>query len=390
MVSAGYMNFDTGVIVEDTKPIGTLKGFSDLQDVSWAKEAIEDMSIGTYKGLFSGTTSPDANGLAKFSPNDKMTRAEFLTVVTRALYSDQLAALPKVSGEFWYENNYDVALDNGLIKETEYEFSDEALNKAIPRQEMALILTRACQQRGEEVPTLVSIYKIADYSTVGDYYKEAVRTAYTKGLIAGKDSRGSFAPHDTLTRAEGATVLYRLVNASKRVKVTTTIVVGGQGNHGTTGGTTQDVNAPITIYQGRVRYDRPAKAGDTFVKSDGTSIILQLGPNGILGEGQGVAADVGLLGQITETGCDSFGYKRADYGDWWDSTGERHDGNHLQNNSYYINKTTGEGYWRHELQKLEGVYPEPEYDGTNGEVSSDPLHLYVYKKGMWWSNFICE
>ena len=108
--------------------IGNLKGFYDLGSHEWARPAIEDMSTGTYKGLFSGKTAPNEQGLAQFDPNGTMTRAEFITVVTRALYSDQLANMPAVSGEYWYSNNYDVALDNGLIKDSEFKFDKTTLN----------------------------------------------------------------------------------------------------------------------------------------------------------------------------------------------------------------------------------------------------------------------
>jgi hypothetical protein len=333
------------------------------------------MSTGTYKGLFSGKTSPNEQGLAQFDPNGTMTRAEFITVVTRALYSDQLANMPAVSGEFWYTNNYEVALNKGLITESEFAFTKEVLNAPMPRQEMALILTRACDQMGEGTGTLVSTSRISDYNTVGSDYKTAVRIAFTKGLIAGKDTSGRFAPHDTLTRAEGATVLYRLVNKSKRVEV----------GISTGGGTTTPVSSAITIYEGQARYNRNAQEGDLFIKKDGTQIVLKKGPNGILGEGQGVAPDVGLLGQIGENGCDSFRYKVADYGDWYSSVGE-----HLQNEDYYINPTTGEGHWGLEWQKLWEKYPVPNRDENpgsyDGQVSSDPYNLYVWKYGNWMPN----
>ena len=349
--------------------IGNLKGFSDLGGHQWAIEAINDMSVGTYKGLFSGVSLPDENGLARFAPQNQMTRAEFITVVTRALYSDQLANMPSTEGGLWYVNNYEVALNNGLITESEYHLVDSVLNAPIPRQEMALILTRACDQMGEGTGTLVSTTRIADYNTVGSHYKDAVRIAFTKGLIAGKDNRGTFDPHATLTRAEGATVLYRLVNKSKRVKVTVN----------TGGGTTTPQNAAITIYEGQARYNRNAQEGDIFVKKDGTQIVLKKGPNGILGEGQGVAPDVGLLGLVTEKGCDGFGYKVADYGNWYDSTGE-----HLQGHNYWVNKTTGEGHWTKELHALAKKYPVPDRDGAyEGEVSSDPYSLWVWEYGDW-------
>lgn len=349
--------------------IGNLKGFSDLGGHQWAVEAINDMSVGTYKGLFSGVSLPDESGMARFAPQNQMTRAEFITVVTRALYSDQLANMPSTEGGLWYVNNYEVALNNGLITESEYHLVDSVLNAPIPRQEMALILTRACNQMGEGTGTLVSPARIADYGSVGSHYKDAVRIAFTKGLITGKDNRGTFDPHATLTRAEGATVLYRLVNKSKRVKVTLN----------TGGGTTTPVNAAITINEGQPRYNRNAQEGDIFIKKDGTQIILKKGPNGILGEGQGVAPDVGLLGLVTEKGCEGFAYKVADYGNWYDSTGE-----HLQGHNYWVNKTTGEGHWTKEMQVLAKKYPVPDRDGAyEGEVSSDPYSLWVWEYGDW-------
>lgn len=332
--------------------------FTDVDNNTWYYETVSVMS---EMGLFKG------KGNNLFCPNDTMTRAEFLTVTVRTIYPEK--DITAKEGQEWWQPVYWLAVSNGLITQNEYSFNSSTLNAPIPRQEMALILTRACDQMGEGTGTLVSTTRIADYNTVGSHYKDAVRIAFTKGLIAGKDNRGTFDPHATLTRAEGATVLYRLVNKSKRVKVTVN----------TGGGTTTPQNAAITIYEGQARYNRNAQEGDIFVKKDGTQIVLKKGPNGILGEGQGVAPDVGLLGLVTEKGCDGFGYKVADYGNWYDSTGE-----HLQGHNYWVNKTTGEGHWTKELHALAKKYPVPDRDGAyEGEVSSDPYSLWVWEYGDW-------
>jgi len=194
----------------------TLKGFSDLENHAWAKEGIEDMSVGNYKGLFSGTTLPDENGMATFSPDEQMTRAEFISVVTRMLFAEELADMPAVNDGLWYKNNYRVAIHHNIINSNEYALDADVLNAPMPRQEMALILLRACNQKGETT-TLASSKKIADYDTIDDAYRNAVLNSYAKGLLTGVDEKGTFAPHQTLTRAEAATVLYRLVNPLKRV-----------------------------------------------------------------------------------------------------------------------------------------------------------------------------
>lgn len=189
-----------------------LRGFSDLENHQWAKEAIEDMSLGKYKGLFSGTTKPDIYGYAQFSPAKAMTRAEFITVVARALYPEELIQTP---GEVWYKSSYDVAVRNGLIETREYSFSDEILNAPIQRQEAALILVRALDKI-ERIHFRAGNITIADYDTIGEPYKEAVKRAFESGLMQGRDDAGNFAPYETLTRAEASTVLYRLVNPEKR------------------------------------------------------------------------------------------------------------------------------------------------------------------------------
>ena len=360
--------------------IGNLKGFYDLGNHEWARPAIEDMSTGTYKGLFSGKTAPNEQGLAQFDPNGTMTRAEFITVVTRALYSDQLANMPAVSGEFWYTNNYDVAVNNGLINENEFKFDKSVLNAPMPREEMALILVRACEQNGEDTSNTVQTSRISDFSTVSESYRDSVLKAFTLGLIAGKDNSGRFDPHATLTRAEGATVLYRLVREDKRVDVTPNDIYNNQGG-------TVNVNSPITITEwkyGESRNNRNAKEGDIFIKANGEQIVLKKDQYGILGGGQGVAPDVGLMmngSPVGPKGVVVFTYDVKSYGQMVDSTGMS-----IQNQSYCINKTTGEGHWGGEIVVLMEKISKPNRDGSYvGEVSSDAYHMYIWDGTSDWS-----
>lgn len=357
-------------LVYYAQKIGNLKGFYDLGNHEWARPDIEKMSTGIFKGLFSGKTVPNENGLARFDPDGIITRAEFITVVTRVLYSDELASMPSVSGEFWYSNNYDVSINNSLFSENEFGFDKETLNAPIPRQEMALILVRACKQNDKYPVRLVEQSRISDINTVSEAYQEAVIKAFSLGLITGKDASGRFAPHDTLTRAEGATVLSRLVSVIE--------VISNE---------IYDNNTPIVIHEGKSRSNRNAKEGDVFIKKDGKQIVLKKGPNGILGEGQGVAPDVGLNLQARSVGPKgvsnpAFIYDRKIYGNMVDSTGAN-----LQNQIYYINATTGEGHWGEEWYKLWEKYPAPDRDENpgsyEGQVSSDPYSLWVWEHGDW-------
>lgn len=363
-----------------TKDIGNLKGFYDLYNHEWARAAIFDMSVGKYKGLFSGKTEPNEMGVAMFDPDGAITRAEFIAVVTRVLYSEVLATMPGVSAKLWYANNYDVAVAKGLIKESEFEFDDTLLNSPMPREEMALILVRACEQCGEYIRYLADTSEIPDYNLVSDPYKKSVLEAFSAGLIKGKNINGLFAPHDTLTRAESATVLFRLV---KKTGITSNAVF--------------DNNIPIVIHEwqyGRSRSDRNAREGDVFIKTTGEQIVLTKDQYGILGGGQGVAPDVGLSlshgyggnSIIGRDGTDNngFRYDRETYGILVDSTG-----NDIFGQRYYINATTGEGYWKSEYQRLSENIPVPDRNGAYmDEVSPDSYHLYKWYGDVWVWNYI--
>lgn len=190
-----------------------LKGFKDVPNASfWAYDAVMSM---TEMGLFAGTT-PSVDGVGTFSPNATMTRAQFLVVVTRALFAAELASAEQ--GNTWYETNYNIAIKNGLITENDLGGFDE-LNKPISREEMSYVMVNAMRYNGESTEKLIDKSAIPDYDTVGAYYTDSVLICYSKGIIAGVDMKGSFAPKMTVSRAQGATLIYRLLNPEVRVSV---------------------------------------------------------------------------------------------------------------------------------------------------------------------------
>ena len=101
-----------------------LKSFSDVAEDHWAYKAI---MRSVELGLIAGTKAPDANGVGEFNPNANMTRAQFIVVLTRYLYKDELAAMP--AGDTWFANNYELALNHGLVYTNEIGgSSNESLN----------------------------------------------------------------------------------------------------------------------------------------------------------------------------------------------------------------------------------------------------------------------
>ena len=88
------------------------------------------------------------------------------------------------------------------------------MDKAMAREEMALVLSRACVKLGAYYRTKpVSGTEIPDFDKVGSYYKDAVRWVYGAGIIQGMNDAGDFAPAEALNRAQVATILATLLNA---------------------------------------------------------------------------------------------------------------------------------------------------------------------------------
>ena len=183
-----------------------VKSFSDVPSNHWAHSYIMPM---VEKGLFSGTTTPDKNGVAKFSPDSAMTRGAFIAVVTKFLYPGELAATPPQSGK-WWQSYYMVAQNNGLVKRGELDNGN--LDAAMSREEMALVLSRVAAAQRKSPSKLVETSAIPDWNSIGSSYQDGVRTAYSMGLLAGVDTKGTFNPKGVLNRAQASTVIYKLVN----------------------------------------------------------------------------------------------------------------------------------------------------------------------------------
>lgn len=278
--------------------------FGDVSTSHWAYKPIMAMA---EKGLFAGKGT-DANGKAIFDPNATMSRAEFITVVTRALYSKELGSKKVEAGSPWWYSAYMVALDEGLLTEGDLDRGD--LAKAMTRQEMAMVLSRASTALGETYGRLIDDSRIPDFNSISPQYREYVKIAYTKGMLAGTDSKGTFSPMGTLSRAQAATVLYRLVEPSTRSEVDTTPLP-------TPGAQSWVEGQPHGI----------PKAGDIVIKADGTKVVLKVDPkSGVLGAGQGVDF-------VTGTTRNGYTWKEGDL--HWDDdrvlrkcdkTGEMHSG----------------------------------------------------------------
>ena len=133
--------------------------FSDVPSEFWGYKTIMDM---TENGIFKGTEEP-VNGIGVFSPDKIMTRAEFITASLRAMFPEEAKDIA-VDPAKWWKGYYTFAIDKGIIKSS--ELGGGELEKAMTRQEMAMVMVRCVTQNGEKLSQRVLISQIPDYSKI--------------------------------------------------------------------------------------------------------------------------------------------------------------------------------------------------------------------------------
>jgi len=172
-----------------------IKRFPDLSN-HWALEYIANL---TNKGAINGYTD------GTFKPNGSITRAEFTKIMITSLGSDP----GNSSVGHWATNYLSEAIENGYIKEKEFE----NVNKAITRAEIARMISRAMDEEPQNIDELKK--QITDYNQIVAEYKNHVAKVYAAGIIQGYPD-GSFKSNGTATRAEASAMLVRFLEPDKR------------------------------------------------------------------------------------------------------------------------------------------------------------------------------
>ena len=85
--------------------------FSDVKAGDWFYDPVMTMA---EMGLIGGTTTP-VNGVGTYSPDATMSKAQFVTILTRYLFPEDLKTYEGQYNAYWYSTNYGVAIDKGLI-----------------------------------------------------------------------------------------------------------------------------------------------------------------------------------------------------------------------------------------------------------------------------------
>lgn len=175
---------------------------TDLDESHWAYEYLTDF---LYADLLSGYK--DNAGEITLKPNNQITRAEFVTIVVRALgLTDTTGAtqFTDVNSTAWYYQPIQIANANGIVNGV--TATTFAPNKPIQRDEITAIIVRAFESINYENGQPKQFADVSEY-----WATPYIDKASSVGIVNGKTTT-EFYPRSNATRAEAVTMLSRALN----------------------------------------------------------------------------------------------------------------------------------------------------------------------------------
>jgi arabinogalactan endo-1,4-beta-galactosidase len=180
--------------------------FKDMAEAVWAKDGVEALAA---RDAVSGI------GDGNFNPNGKVTRAEFIQILLNAfdlVDTDAKSTMQDVQEGAWYYNAVATAEKLGITNGKAVGIF--GINDQISRQDMAVMVYKATQLLKADLRMGTDITEFEDQRAIADYAAEAVKAIQQAGIMDGVGN-GIFAPQAESTRAQAATIIYRLYNIVK-------------------------------------------------------------------------------------------------------------------------------------------------------------------------------
>lgn len=201
--AAGMLTFKTsklGRFVIKHVPIE----FADITEAKWAATMIESLAA---RGIIIGWEE------GKYGPNRVITRAQFLQSLLQLLQfevissEEQALTFEDVSPDSEYRAAIETAGKQGIVRGKGNGMFGP--NDPITREEMALMLFRALSKWENAQLKGVSDTVFKDHALISPYALEAVERMRLTGVVNGYID-GTFKPKGLTTRAEAASVLYKV------------------------------------------------------------------------------------------------------------------------------------------------------------------------------------
>ncbi len=204
-VTVGY-----GEAVSEPPGVKTVEGYGFMGWTADGETIVDARKISLfsdtlYTAVYRDVTSTkflEGRGDGKVYPDDVVTRAEFVSMVVRAIggfdeTADYGSSFPDVHAGRWYSKTIAFAKRKGIIS----GYADNLFrpDKPITRAEAARILADAAQLKSETTGTFSDVEP-------GSWYEKYVEALFEAGVISGVGD-GTYRPFRQLTRGEAVKMI---------------------------------------------------------------------------------------------------------------------------------------------------------------------------------------
>ena len=184
--------------------------FIDLSNSHWAYVSVSDLC---NRGIIVGYSDNS------FRPNEQVTRSQFATMLAKTLSletkskTETFKDVPKKRWDFQ-------AVEAAKSYLTGYKKSNGDMffygERSAVREDMAVALVKALELKVvSNDKKLKEIFD--DYEKISENLRDFVYTAYEEGIMFG--SNGEFNPQGSLTRAEAAALLEKVIEKTEKVVI---------------------------------------------------------------------------------------------------------------------------------------------------------------------------
>jgi hypothetical protein len=209
----GKVDLATGTVTSNVPHLSTYEVLADTQTFTdiQGNYAQTDIQILLAHHVINGMTP------TLFEPNLSVTRAQFVTMIVRALGlplgTSSNTGYKDVSASDWFAGAVESATAAGIVNG--YPGDEFMPNAPISRQQMAAMVVRA-MSAAHQAPTIVAsqvsgiLAPYTDANQVASWAKTAMAVAIEQHIIDGMTS-STLVPDGTATRAQAAVVIKRLL-----------------------------------------------------------------------------------------------------------------------------------------------------------------------------------
>lgn len=175
--------------------------YADLNEAHWAYDAVMTL---TQEGVLNGMED------GRFEPDNFVTREQFIKMLVTAFeipFTEQKHSFEDVYEKDWYYSYVSAATKAGIVTGINNAYFGVGQN--ITRQDAAVIIHRLMIKKDISAAIVTDIAGFDDSKQLADYAEEAVQALLKSGIINGVGNN-LFAPIQNITRAQAASIVYKV------------------------------------------------------------------------------------------------------------------------------------------------------------------------------------